>query len=107
MKKINILIAIPSLDSGGVEMGVLEFCKQVSKTQDFNLFIATSGGKLINQINKNIKIIPIDIKSKNPFIIWKNQEKIKQILLENKIDIVQIDFIIPFFCFIFSFNIFI
>ena len=100
MKKINILIAIPSLDSGGVEMGVLEFCKQVSKTQDFNLFIATSGGKLINQIDKNIKIIPIDIKSKNPFIIWKNQGKIKQILLENKIDVVQIESRIPAWNFI-------
>lgn len=100
MKKINILIAIPSLDSGGVEMGVLEFCKQVSKTQDFNLFIATSGGKLINQIDKSIKIIPIDIKSKNPFIIWKNQGKIKQILLENKIDIVQIESRIPAWNFI-------
>ena len=77
MKKINILIAIPSLDSGGVEMGVLEFCKQVSKTQDFNLFIATSGGKLFNQIDKNIKIIPIDIKSKKSFYYMEKSRKNK------------------------------
>ena len=45
MKKINILTTVPSLDSGGVEVGVLELCKQVANTKDFNLFIITKNGK--------------------------------------------------------------
>lgn len=92
----NILCAVPAMDAGGVEIGILELAKKVNETKDFNLFILTSGGKLLSQINyDNVKIIILDIKSKNPFVILKNQLKIKQILIENKINIVQAESRIP------------
>lgn len=92
----NILCAVPAMDAGGVEVGILELAKKINETKDFNLFILTSGGKLLSQINyANVKVINLDIKSKNPFVMWKNQSKIKQILIENKINIVQAESRIP------------
>ena len=95
-RKLNILTVVPAMNAGGVEMGVLELAKLIGTSKDFNLFILTSGGKLLSQINyDNVKVIILNVKSKNPFVILKNQSKIRKILIDNKIDIVQLESRVP------------
>lgn len=90
--KINILFVIPTMESGGVEMGMLEFAKYNFNNKDLNIFLISSGGTLINKIvHYGVKYIKLDVKSKNPFVILGNIREIKNIIRENKINIVQVE----------------
>jgi hypothetical protein len=71
---INIAYIVPEMNSGGVEQNVLEVANYLSSIQDevFNIYIITSGVKLEKFLNKNINIIKLNVKTKNPIKIIKN-----------------------------------
>ena len=84
------------MNTGGVEIGILEICKKNKETGDFNIFVLTSEGKLIGKLKQcGANVITFDVKSKNPFKIIKNIYKIKKIIKEYKIDIVQAESRVP------------
>lgn len=95
MKK-NIMYIIPSMNTGGVEIGMLEICKKNKETNDFNIFVLTSGGRLIDKLKQyGANVIILDVKSKNPIKIIRNIGKIKNIIKQNKIDLVQAESRVP------------
>lgn len=94
--KKNILFVVPTMESGGVETGIVEIAKQNSETKDFNMFLLSYGGTLISKLKVyGVNIIELDVKSKNPFTILGNNKKIEKIIKEYKIDIVQAESRIP------------
>ena len=89
-KKLTIAQIIPSLNSGGVERGVIDISNFLQK-QGFKAIIISSGGKMVEQIDdKNITFIKLDVKSKNPFKIIFNIRKLQKIIKEYKIDILHV-----------------
>jgi glycosyltransferase involved in cell wall biosynthesis len=86
----NILYVIPTMDSGGVEVGVVEIAKQNSLKGGFNMFVLCGGGLLKNKLaNLGAKVIVLDVKTKNPIKIYSNIKRIERILTEYKIDLVS------------------
>ena len=68
MENFKLLQVLPSLVSGGVEKGTIDLSNYLSNKKYLN-FIASSGGKLLNNINnKNTKHIDLPLNSKNFFI---------------------------------------
>ncbi|GHU28098.1 capsular polysaccharide biosynthesis protein CapM [Bacilli bacterium] len=88
----NILFVIPTMDSGGVEIGMVELARKNFERKDINIFLASKGGALISKISYyGVKHIAIDVESKNPLTIIWNIKRIKKIILNNKIDVVQVE----------------
>ncbi|MDR3290105.1 MAG: glycosyltransferase [Rickettsiales bacterium] len=86
----NILQIIPSIDSGGVEKCVLTMNKYLVNN-GYNSFVMASGGKLLFQItNDGGKIIQLNVATKNPISMFLNIFRIKKVLIENKIDLVDV-----------------
>ncbi|HSQ97536.1 MAG TPA: glycosyltransferase family 4 protein [Rickettsiales bacterium] len=89
-KKQTILQIIPSLTSGGIERGVVEINNYLVK-HNFNSIVLSVGGKMVYQIEQSGgRHITLNVDTKNPFKIWKNIKKIKEIIKENKIDLVHV-----------------
>lgn len=89
---INIAYIVPEMNSGGVEQNVLEVANYLSSVQEeiFNIYIITSGIKLERFLNKNINIIKLNVKTKNPIKIIKNCILLKNIFKEKNIQIVHV-----------------
>lgn len=95
--KKNILYVIPSMDSGGVEVGFFELArKNFEMGNKINMFLLTSGGKMVSKlVHYRVNCIQLDVKSKNPITIFRNIKKIKKIIIDNKINIVQVESRVP------------
>lgn len=88
----NILFVVPSMESGGVEAGILEIAKRNNERKDFNMFVLTSGGNLVNKLKMyKVNCVILNVKTKNPLKIFLNIGKIKKVIKQFKIDIVQVE----------------
>ncbi|GMO61901.1 MAG: glycosyltransferase family 4 protein [Rickettsiales bacterium] len=86
----NILQVIPNLNFGGIEKCVAIMNKYLVKN-GYNSFILTNEGQMIFKITEDGgKVIKLDIATKNPIKMFFNISKIKKILVENKIDLVDV-----------------
>ena len=82
-QKKNILFAVPSINNGGVEVGILEIAKQNNIYKGFNMFVLTSGGSMTIRLESlGVKVINLDIKSKSIFKVISNIWKIKKYVIE-------------------------
>lgn len=91
-KNKNILFVIPTMNSGGVEIGMMDFAKKNYETKELNLFLVSDGGLLISKlIHYGVKCFDLNVKSKNPLIIFNNIKKLKNIIKNESIDIVQVE----------------
>ena len=61
---MKILYIIPGLEQGGAEMHVINLANEMQKL-GHEILIATTGGKLENLLNPNIKIIHAHVERKN------------------------------------------
>ena len=84
------------MNTGGVEIGILEICKKNKETGDFNVFVLTSGGKLVDKLKQyGATVLIDDVKSKNPLKVFLNIGKISGIIKKYKIDLVQAESRVP------------
>ena len=71
-KKIKVLQVIPKLGYGGAETGCYDLAHFLSE-QKCRSFIVTSGGELLQYINKKkVKVFKLQVQSKNPILILFN-----------------------------------
>ena len=89
-KNKRILQIIPNMEIGGAERTVLEITSFLKDT-NFSSLVLTSGGKLIDDLEKaNIEVIKLKIDKKNPYSIIKNFFLFIKIFREKKIDLVHV-----------------
>ncbi len=89
-KQPTIAQIIPSLNSGGVERGVIDISIFL-KEHNFRPIVISSGGKMLNLLKKNnITHIRFDVKSKNPFKIYTNIKNLQKIIKKYQIDIIHV-----------------
>ena len=90
MSKKTVLQILPSLTSGGIERGVVEMNNYLVKN-GYNSIVLSSGGKMVYQVEQGGgKHITLNVATKNPFKIWNNISKIKKIIKQNNIDVVDV-----------------
>jgi len=88
-KKIKVLQVIPRLVYGGAETGCYDLAHFLPE-QGWQSYIATSGGDLLQYINKKkVKIFKLPVHSKNPILILFNTIILFFIILFYNIDIVH------------------
>lgn len=61
----NILVTAYSLDLGGIEISLINFLKEFSKTYNITLVLEKKEGVLLNKVPKNINIIEYKINNDN------------------------------------------
>ena len=80
----NIIQIIPNMEIGGAEKTVLEIGTYLKNTH-YEPIVLTSGGRMIENLKEEkIKVLTRKIDQKNPYKIFTNIEKFKNIFLENK-----------------------
>ena len=90
MSKKTVLQILPSLTSGGIERGVVEMNNYLVKN-GYNSIVLSSGGKMVYQIEQGGgKHITLNVATKNPLKMWSNISKIKKIIIENNVDVVDV-----------------
>jgi len=88
-KKIKVLQVIPKLGYGGAETGCYDLAHFLPE-QGWKSYIATSGGDLLQYINKKkVKIFKLPVQTKNPILILSNSIILFFIILFYNIDIVH------------------
>lgn len=81
---------VPSLESGGVERGVIDIAKAL-KNNGFKPMVISAGGVLVFELKEaKIEHIQLDVKSKNPLKIFKNIKILKEILTNYQVDILHV-----------------
>ena len=80
----NIIQIIPNMEIGGAEKTVLEIGSYLKNTH-YEPIVLTSGGRMIENLKeKKIKVLTRKIDQKNPYTIFTNIEKFKNIFIEKK-----------------------
>ena len=86
---LKVLQVIPKLGYGGAETGCYDIAHYLPE-QKCESFIVTSGGELIQFVNKKkVKVIRLPVHSKNPLLIFINAIILVGIILFYKISIVH------------------
>lgn len=81
---------LPSLESGGVERGVVDISKALKK-DGFEPIVVSKGGVMVYQLREaGIEHITLPVHSKNPLTIFFNNKKIEKLLSERCVDIVHV-----------------
>jgi len=97
MHKYNILITTMRLDIGGAETHIVELAKGLSR-EGFNVVVASTGGVYEKElIESNIKVYHVPLDNKKPHNVIKAYYQLKNIITEEKIDLVHAHARIPGF----------
>ena len=88
-KKIKVLQVIPRLGYGGAETGCYDLAHFLHE-QGYKSYIATSGGELLQFVNKKkVRILKLPVQTKNPILILFNAIIISLIIIFYNINIVH------------------
>lgn len=85
----NVLQIIPSLQSGGAEQSCIDVTAAIVRAGN-NAYVASAGGRWTAEIIRaGGKNIQLPLKSKNPITIWRNANRIAELVKELDIDIIH------------------
>lgn len=83
-----ILQVLPTFHAGGVEQTTLLVANALAE-KGFKSLITSAGGILSKKLHPDVQHIYLPLDTKNPYLIFSNAKKIKQIILDNNVDIVH------------------
>ena len=89
VKNPVILQVLPELGQGGVELGTIQVAEALTEAGIKN-FVASAGGRKEYNLEKlGVKHFKLSLKSKNPFVIFKNANKLAEFIKKEGINIVH------------------
>ena len=87
--KVKVLQVLPELGQGGVELGTIQVAEALTAAGIEN-YVASAGGRMEYQLERlGVKHFKLPLKTKNPFKLWRNAQKLAAIIRENNINIVH------------------
>lgn len=94
---MNILMSLMQLDIGGAETHVVELAKEL-KRRGHNITVTSNGGAYVEELEKcGIKHYAVPLQNKKPQNVIKAFSLLKEIIINEKIDIVHSHARIPSF----------
>lgn len=91
-KKIKapvVLQVLPEMNHGGVEIGTVEIASGLQAAGIKN-FVASAGGRMVYDLQKlKVKHFELPLKTKNPFKLYRNSQKLEKIIKDNGVNIVH------------------
>ena len=89
IKKGTVLQVVPRLVTGGVERGTVEVTAALAAAK-WQAIVVSAGGPMAPEIQRvGGKHITLPMASKNPYIMWRNIEKLIEIIEAFDVDIVH------------------
>lgn len=86
---MNILQVIPELDAGGAERTTIEVAEAVVSAGG-RCLVASRGGRLEADLKAvGAELVRLDMKSKNPVVIWRNAGRIADVIETEGVDLVH------------------
>lgn len=87
--EMNILQILPQLNVGGVETGTVDLAKYLAR-QGHRCVVVSAGGELVAEIEKHgIRHYTLPVDSKAFWVMLQAAQKLRRIIVEEKIDIVH------------------
>lgn len=84
-----VLQVLPELGQGGVEVGTIQVAEALSE-KGYTNYVASQGGRMEYSLERlGVKHFTLPLKSKNPFTILKNADKLAEIIKKHGINIVH------------------
>lgn len=88
-KKIRVLQILPELNVGGVETGTVDFAKYLHDNGYYSI-VVSNGGELQPDLEAcGIKHFSLPVHQKNPFVAVSCIKKVRDIILNEKINVVH------------------
>ena len=80
---------LPALISGGVERGTIDIAQALIQ-DGHKAIVVSSGGPMVQQLEQiGATHIQLAVQSKNPWLMWRNAQRLKSIISQYDIDIVH------------------
>jgi len=84
-----VMQVLPTLESGGVETGTIDIAKALLQ-KGHRAIVVSAGGQMVSQLDDiGASHIKLPVQSKNPWIIWRNAQILKELIQTENIDIVH------------------
>lgn len=84
-----VLQVIPELDAGGAERTTLEVAEAVIR-EGGRALVASAGGRLEGELaGLGGELIRMPVASKNPFTLWRNTQRLAEVIRREGVDIVH------------------
>lgn len=85
-----MLQILPSLETGGVERGTVDIA-QALVAAGWTSLVASAGGIMVREIQRaGATHIDFPADSKNPFVMWRNVDRIVRLVEEHDVDILHV-----------------
>ena len=85
----NVLQVLPALVTGGVERGTVDIAEAIVRAGGRAL-VASEGGPMVGELNRaGAEHIELPLASKNPLIIYKNIERLVELIRRESVDIIH------------------
>lgn len=88
-KKPTIVQIIPELGFGGAEQGCIDVSDAIIQYGGRSIIISNGGERVYEAMKRGAEHINMPVHSKNPLIMWRNIQKLKKIILNERVDIVH------------------
>ena len=86
---MKILQVIPNLDTGGAERTTIEIAEALTR-DGHTALVASEGGAMEGELEAaGGELIRLPLSSKNPLTIWKNANRLAEIMRERGVDLVH------------------
>jgi len=84
-----VLQVLPSLVTGGVERGTVEMTRAIAEAEGVAL-VASAGGRMVPLIeHAGGQHVTLPLDTKNPFSIWRNAERLAELIRAHRVSIVH------------------
>lgn len=88
-RKPVILQVLPALDTGGVERGTVDMAA-AQVAAGYHALVASEGGMLEHDLSRvGARHITLPLASKNPWRIWKNAERLAELIRTEGVDLIH------------------
>jgi glycosyltransferase involved in cell wall biosynthesis len=85
----TILQVIPELETGGAERTTIEMAEAIISAGG-TAIVVSNGGPMVAELDAlGAKHVEMPVHSKNPFVMWRNVDRLKKLIKLNNIDLVH------------------
>jgi glycosyltransferase involved in cell wall biosynthesis len=84
-----VLQVLPAMETGGVERGTVEMTQAITQAEGIAL-VASAGGRMVSQVQRaGGEHITLPLKTKNPWRIWRNAERLTDLIRARQVSLVH------------------
>ena len=84
-----VLQVIPALGAGGAEQGCIDVAAELVKSGAKSIVVCHGGHRIPEILRGGSLHIDLPVHSKNPFIMWRNINRLRKIIRDHDVDIVH------------------